>query len=55
MPGAAEIQDPKVRFAMQYAVDVAGICSQLLGTECTRMTSLVNPPNGNPDLGPYPL
>ncbi|WP_240230875.1 ABC transporter substrate-binding protein [Devosia lacusdianchii] len=54
MPGAAEIQDPKVRFAMQYAVDVPSICSQLLGTECTRMTSLVNPPNGNPDLVPIP-
>jgi peptide/nickel transport system substrate-binding protein len=54
LPGAKEIQDPKVRFAMQYAVDVPGICSQLLGTECTRMTSLVNPPNGNPDLEPIP-
>ena len=54
LPGAKEIQDPKVRFAMQYAVDVPGICSQLLGTGCTRMTSLVNPPNGNPDLEPIP-
>lgn len=54
MPGAKEIQDPKVRFAMQYAVDVPSICTQLLGTECTRMTSLVNPPNGNPDLVPIP-
>src|SRR5690606_28076398 len=26
MPGAKEIQDPKVRFALQYAVDVPGIC-----------------------------
>lgn len=54
MPGAAEIQDPKVRFALQYAVDVPSICTQLLGTECTRMTSLVNPPNGNPELEPIP-
>ena len=54
MPGAKEIQDPKVRHALQYAVDVPGICSQLLGTECTRMTSLVNPPNDNPELTPIP-
>lgn len=54
MPGAKEIQDPKVRLAMQYAVDVPAICQQLLGTECARMTDLVNPPNNNPDLKPYP-
>lgn len=54
LPGAEEIKDPKVRFALQYAVDVPGICSQLLGTECVRATSLVNPPNGNPDLVPIP-
>ncbi len=54
MPGAKEIQDPKVRWALQFAVDVPGICTQLLGTECTRMTSLVNPPNDNPDLKPVP-
>ncbi|MDV3251076.1 ABC transporter substrate-binding protein [Devosia sp. BK] len=54
MPGAREIQDPKVRWALQYAVDVPSICTQLLGTECERMTSLVNPPNGNPDLKPVP-
>lgn len=54
MPGAEEIQDPKVRFALQYAVDVPGICTQLLGAKCDRMTSLVNPPNGNPDLVPIP-
>jgi peptide/nickel transport system substrate-binding protein len=54
LPGAAEIQDPKVRWALQYAVDVPSICTQLLGTECERMTSLVNPPNGNPDLQPVP-
>ncbi len=54
MPGAAEIQDPKVRWALQYAVDVPSICTQLLATECERMTSLVNPPNGNPELQPVP-
>jgi len=54
MPGAEEIQNPDVRWALQYAVDVPTICQQLLGTECDRMTSLVNPPNGNPDLEPVP-
>lgn len=54
-PGAQEIKDPKVRFALQYAVDVPGICAQLLGAECERATSLVNPPNGNPDLVPVPF
>ncbi|SEQ40320.1 peptide/nickel transport system substrate-binding protein [Devosia sp. YR412] len=53
-PGAEEIKDPKVRFALQYAVDVPGICTQLLGMACDRATSLVNPPNGNPDLVPVP-
>lgn len=54
MPGAKEIQDPKVRFALQYAVDVPAICKQLLAANCERLTSLVNPPNGNPDLKPIP-
>jgi peptide/nickel transport system substrate-binding protein len=54
LPGAKEIQDPKVRLAMQYAVDVPAICQQLLGAECDRMTDLVNPPNNNTDLEPYP-
>ncbi|MGV3650606.1 MAG: ABC transporter substrate-binding protein [Devosia sp.] len=54
LPGAKEIQDPKVRFALQYAVDVPAICEQLLGATCERMTSLVNPPNGNPELQPIP-
>ena len=53
-PGAEEIKDPKVRWALQYAVDVPAICQQLLGMECERATSLVNPPNGNPELEPVP-
>lgn len=54
LPGGREIQDPKVRWALQYAVDVPGICTQLLGTECRRATSLVNPPNDDPTLQPVP-
>ncbi|WP_026227865.1 ABC transporter substrate-binding protein [Hoeflea sp. 108] len=52
--GGAAIQDQKVRVALQYAVDVPAICKQLLNFECERATSLVNPPNGNPKLKPYP-
>ena len=54
MPGGEAIQDPRVRRALQYAVDVPTICRQLLNVECQRATGLVNPPNGNPNLTPYP-
>ena len=54
MPGGDAIQDPDVRRALQYAVDVPTICRQLLSTECERATGLVNPPNDNPELTPYP-
>lgn len=53
-PGGAAIQDRAVRVALQYAVDVPAICANLLGVECERMTTLVNPPNDNPNLAPYP-
>jgi peptide/nickel transport system substrate-binding protein len=33
---------------------VPAICSQLLNFECERATGLVNPPNDNPNLEPYP-
>ena len=54
-PGGEAIQDPRVRRALQYAVDVPTICRQLLSTECERATGLVNPPNDNPNLTPYPF
>ncbi len=54
MPGGEAIQDPLVRRALQYAVDVPTICLQLLSYECERATGLVNPPNDHPDLEPYP-
>ncbi|SHI66025.1 ABC transporter substrate-binding protein [Wenxinia saemankumensis] len=53
-PGGEAIQDPMVRRALQYAVDVPTICAQLLQFECERMTGLVNPPNANQSLEPYP-
>jgi len=53
-PGGDAIQDPMVRRALQYAVDVPTICKQLLNFECERMTGIVNPPNANQSLTPYP-
>lgn len=54
LPGGDAIQDPMVRRALQYAVDVPAICSQLLQFECRRATGIVNPPNDHPDIEPYP-
>ena len=51
--GAEAIQSTLVRRAMNHAVDVETICSQLLGTECERATGLVNAPNDNASLEPY--
>ncbi len=53
-PGGEAVQKTDVRVALQYAVDVEAICSQLLNFECKRATGLVNPPNDNPNLEPYP-
>ena len=53
-PGGAAIQKPEVRRALQYAVDVPAICKQLLNFECTRAASMVNAPNDNKSLTPYP-
>ena len=52
--GGQAIKNTDVRVALQYAVDVPTICATLLGTECTRASSMVNPPNDNPNLEPYP-
>ena len=54
MPGGDAIQDPNVRRALQYAVDVPTICRPLLSVDCERATGLVNPQNANPNLTPYP-
>jgi peptide/nickel transport system substrate-binding protein len=53
-PGGAALKDPKVRIALQYAIDVPTICQTLLGTECERLqTQLVPPQEGPADLEPY--
>lgn len=53
-PGGIPLQKKEVRQALQYAIDVPTICSSLLGTDCKRASSMVNPPNDNPNLQPYP-
>ncbi|MEM6528053.1 MAG: ABC transporter substrate-binding protein [Chloroflexota bacterium] len=52
--GGDAIMNTDVRVAMQYAVDVPTICATLLGIECERASSMVNPPNNNPNLEAYP-
>jgi peptide/nickel transport system substrate-binding protein len=49
------VRDADVRRALQYAVNVPAICSQLLNFECERATGLVNHPNDNPNLKLYPF
>ena len=52
--GGQAIKDPAVRVAMQYAVDVPTICQALLAFDCERASSMVNAPNDNQNLEPYP-
>lgn len=52
--GGQAIMETPVRVALQYAVNVEAICTQLLGAPCERATGPVNPPNDNADLVPYP-
>jgi len=52
-PGYEAIQNTDVRVALQHAIDVPTICATLLGTDCERASSMVNPPNNNPELSPY--
>lgn len=52
--GGMAIKNTDVRVALQYAIDIPTICATLLNTPCERATGLVNPPNDNPNLEPYP-
>ncbi|KKC32802.1 ABC transporter substrate-binding protein [Devosia psychrophila] len=47
------LADPRVRQALNYAVDVPTIIDSLLGGSTKPLLSIVNPPNNNPDLTPY--
>jgi peptide/nickel transport system substrate-binding protein len=49
----AALRDPRVRQAMNYAVDVAGMIKTLMHGSTVPLTSVVNPPNADPDLKPY--
>ena len=48
------LADPRVRQALNYAVDVPTIISSVLNGSTSQLTSIVNPPNNNPDLKPFP-
>jgi len=52
--GGRAIKDTAVRVALQYAVDVPTICQTLLAFDCERASSMVNKPNDNANLEPYP-
>lgn len=52
--GGRAVKNTDVRVALQYAVDVPTICQTLLAFECERASSMVNKPNDNPGLEPYP-
>ncbi|MFQ3567412.1 MAG: ABC transporter substrate-binding protein [Aggregatilineales bacterium] len=53
-PGFDAIQNTDVRIAMNMAVDVPTICETLLSFSCERANGLVNPPNHNRNIEPYP-
>jgi peptide/nickel transport system substrate-binding protein len=52
--GGQAILKTEVRVALQHAVDVNAICTQLLKADCVRMNGPVAMPNHHPDLEPYP-
>lgn len=47
------LHDPRVRQALNYAVDFDTINKQLLGGIGRRAATIVNPPHANPELKPY--
>jgi peptide/nickel transport system substrate-binding protein len=44
-PGGKAIKDPRVRRALQFAVDVPTLCEALLRTRCQRSATMIFPPN----------
>src|ERR1700761_3970920 len=52
--GGRAINNPNVRVALQYAVDVSAICESLLLTPCQRMATIVIPRNDHSGAVPYP-
>ncbi len=47
------LADPKVRQALNHAVDVPTITATLLAGTTSPLLSIVNPPNNNPDLAAF--
>lgn len=53
--GGRAIQDPRVRQALQYAIDVPTICEALLRTPCQRASTLVVPRNDKSGIASTPF
>ena len=53
-PGGKAIENPAVRAALQYAVDVPTICQALLRTPCQRAATMVVPESDHSGIAPTP-
>ncbi len=53
-PRHPALEDRRVRQAMNYAFDAEGMLDSLLGGLGEPAGTIVNPPNSNPDIEPYP-
>ncbi len=53
-PGGRAIQNPAVRVALQYAVDVPTICESLLRSPCKRAATMIVPQNDHTGISPFP-
>ncbi len=54
-PRHPALEDKRVRQAMNYAFDAESMFASLLGGLGERAGTIVNPPNSNPDIQPYPF